>query len=97
MSVKRIGDIPISIQGDTEHPANFGKVCSKGAALLDTLDLQHRLLSPKIDGQNVNWTTAIDYIAESLRRTIEKYGAEAVAFYVSGQLLLKTTMSLTNL
>ncbi|MGD8558748.1 MAG: hypothetical protein PVH04_03735, partial [Gammaproteobacteria bacterium] len=34
------------VSGDKEHPANFGRLCSKGAALAQTIDHQGRLLHP---------------------------------------------------
>ncbi|MGK4422396.1 molybdopterin-dependent oxidoreductase, partial [Klebsiella pneumoniae] len=40
-----------AIAGDPEHPANRGRLCSKGAALGETLGLEDRLLHPEIDGQ----------------------------------------------
>src|SRR5690554_492359 len=80
------------IQGDPEHPANYGRLCVKGAALADTLGLQGRLLQPLLrDGtgpaQPVSWDQALDRVATGLRDVIERHGPEAVAFYVSGLLL----------
>jgi assimilatory nitrate reductase catalytic subunit len=75
------------IAGDREHPANRGRLCSKGAALGETLGLEDRLLHPEIDGQRVSWETALDTVASGLRETIARHGPGAVAFYVSGQLL----------
>ena len=37
-----------TIAGDPEHPANFGRLCSKGSALGETLGLGERLLDPMI-------------------------------------------------
>jgi len=76
-----------SIAADDEHPANRGRLCSKGAALGETLSLEDRLLHPEIDGRRVSWEVALDTVADGLRRTIERHGPDAVAFYVSGQLL----------
>ena len=76
-----------SIEGDKEHPANRGRLCSKGAALGETLSLEDRLLYPEIDGRRVSWDTALDKVASGLREIIAKHGPDAVAFYVSGQLL----------
>ena len=76
-----------SIEGDKEHPANRGRLCSKGAALGETLSLEERLLSPEIDGRRVSWDTALDKVASGFRDVIAEHGPEAVAFYVSGQLL----------
>ena len=41
----REDDGKISIAGDPDHPANFGKLCSKGMALGETLGLEQRLLA----------------------------------------------------
>jgi assimilatory nitrate reductase catalytic subunit len=78
---------PIEIRGDPEHPANFGRVCSKGAALADTLDLDGRLLHPEIRGARATWDEALDAVAHGLRDVMARHGPDAVAFYVSGQLL----------
>jgi assimilatory nitrate reductase catalytic subunit len=76
-----------TVAGDPDHPANFGRLCSKGAALGETLGLGGRLLVPRILGRDTDWTAALHYVAAGFNRTIEKHGPEAVAFYVSGQLL----------
>ncbi len=81
-----------AIAGDPEHPANFGRLCSKGSALGETLALTERLLYPMIrcsSGQleRVAWTDALDHIAHRLHRIIARDGPRAVAFYLSGQLL----------
>ncbi|PTQ87926.1 nitrate reductase [Agitococcus lubricus] len=77
----------VSIQGDTEHPANYGRLCSKGSSLGETISLEGRLLEPHIAGQNVSWPTAIDKVANEFKRIIAEHGKESVAFYVSGQIL----------
>ena len=46
-----------SLRGDRDHPANFGRLCSKGAALAETLDDPGRLLRPQIHGRDANWDT----------------------------------------
>jgi assimilatory nitrate reductase catalytic subunit len=81
-----------TIAGDPEHPANFGRLCSKGAALGETLGLGTRLLHPMLrqyDGTfaRIDWDMALDRVADGFRRTIERDGPDAVAFYLSGQLL----------
>ncbi len=80
-------DGSISIKGDESHPANFGRLCSKGSALADTIGLEDRLLHPQVKGEKVSWDTALDAVSNGLKQVIEKHGADAVAFYVSGQLL----------
>ena len=77
----------IAIAGDPRHPANFGRLCSKGITLGETLGLEGRLLHPVFNGQRVDWPAAIDAVAEGFKRAIHRHGPDAVAFYVSGQLL----------
>ncbi len=75
------------VQGDPEHPANLGKLCSKGLALGDTVDLDGRLLSPRMAGTDVTWDVALEAVAQRFKETIAEHGPDSVAFYVSGQLL----------
>ncbi|TGS19261.1 nitrate reductase [Mesorhizobium sp. M2E.F.Ca.ET.209.01.1.1] len=76
-----------TVRGDPEHPANFGRLCSKGAALGETLGLEGRLLQPEIGGGQAGWDEALDLVAEKFSRAIAEHGPDSVAFYVSGQLL----------
>jgi assimilatory nitrate reductase catalytic subunit len=76
-----------TIAGDPEHPANRGRICSKGAALGETLGSPARLLHPQIGGRTVGWDDALGLVAETFRQTIAAHGPDAIAFYVSGQLL----------
>lgn len=84
--VSREGDA-FKVRGDPEHPANLGRLCSKGAALADTLSLDDRLLYPELAGARVSWESALDTVAKRFTEVIAEHGPEAVAFYVSGQLL----------
>ncbi len=76
-----------SVRGDPLHPANKGRLCSKGSALGETLDLDERLLKPRVNGAEVEWDKALDHVAQRFRSTIAEHGPDSVAFYVSGQLL----------
>lgn len=76
-----------AVVGDPDHPANRGRLCSKGAALADTLDDRRRLLRPTIDSIEASWDAALDLVATTFLRTIERHGPEAVALYISGQFL----------
>ncbi len=77
----------VAVEGDREHPANFGRLCSKGSALGETMALDDRLLEPMIDGGQATWSQALDLVAARFSETIAKYGPDSVAFYVSGQIL----------
>lgn len=81
-----------AIAGDLDHPANLGRLCSKGSALGETLGLGKRVLHPMKRNaaggyDRVTWDLALDAVAEGLRSIIRRDGPEAVAFYLSGQLL----------
>ncbi|HYZ21745.1 MAG TPA: nitrate reductase [Rhodopila sp.] len=76
-----------TIKADATHPANRGRLCSKGAALAATLDDTARLTVPTVNGAQVTWEEAIRVVADKFRDTIAPHGPDSVAFYVSGQCL----------
>jgi assimilatory nitrate reductase catalytic subunit len=76
-----------TIAGDPDHPANLGRLCSKGAALAETLGASGRLLRPQIKGRPSSWEEALDLVATRLAHTIADHGPDAVALYVSGQFM----------
>ncbi|MDI5933677.1 nitrate reductase [Halomonas kalidii] len=75
------------VDGDADHPANFGRLCVKGSALHETLGDHGRLTRPRVDGAEVDWETALDAVADRLQATRRDHGEGAVAAYLSGQLL----------
>ncbi|GAB2195969.1 molybdopterin-dependent oxidoreductase [Sessilibacter sp. MAH4] len=81
------GDLIVKVRGDDTHPANFGRLCSKGLALGETAIANGRLLHPNVDGQDTTWEIALNEVATRFKETIETHGPDSVAFYVSGQIL----------
>ena len=81
------GDRGLDVRGDPDHPANFGRLCSKGSALGQTVGLSQRLLAPEVGGEKTDWDSALDLVANTFKRTVYEHGPDSVAFYVSGQLL----------
>jgi assimilatory nitrate reductase catalytic subunit len=81
------------VRGDPDHPANFGRLCTKGATLHLTTGSSGRLLFPQMrtrrDGprRRTSWDRALDFAAERFAAVIRRHGPDSVAFYVSGQLL----------
>jgi assimilatory nitrate reductase catalytic subunit len=75
------------ITGDPEHPANLGRLCSKGSALAQTLGLEERVLAPLIGGRVSDWDRALDLVADRFTDALAQYGPDSVAFYLSGQML----------
>ncbi len=84
------------VRGDPDHPANFGRLCTKGSTLHLTATpqaLAQRLTHPRLrlakDGlrQQVGWDQALDHAAAQFALAIAEHGPDSVAFYISGQLL----------
>ena len=78
---------PTSVRGDPDHPANRGRLCSKGTALIDTVGLEGRLLHPEIGRRRATWDEATRTVADAFAAAIRDHGPDSVALYVSGQLL----------
>lgn len=84
----------VSVRGNPDHPANFGRLCTKGATLdLASAQMDARALYPELrmqrnePRQRVGWDAALDHAADQFADIVKKYGADAVGFYISGQLL----------
>ena len=81
----------LEVRGDKEHPSNYGKLCTKGAALGDTMTPIGRLTQPMkrvASGQRLlPWDEASQLVADKFTQAIREHGPDSVAFYVSGQLL----------
>lgn len=91
--IEHDGERILGVSGDPAHPANFGKLCSKGSTLHLTGDLAARALYPELRlGKGLargrtDWDTALDHAANVFAETIAEHGPDSVAFYISGQLL----------
>ncbi|MEX0276207.1 MAG: molybdopterin-dependent oxidoreductase [Ruegeria sp.] len=77
----------LAVRGDPDHPANYGRLCSKGMALGETVGMDHRLLAPRAFGKDLPWDAALQLVADRFSTAIKTHGPDSVAFYVSGQLL----------
>jgi assimilatory nitrate reductase catalytic subunit len=85
------------VRGDTEHPANFGRLCSKGQTLHLTasasITRQTRLLAPMRRAtrdaapQAIDWDTALDLAADRIAQAVQTKGPDSIGLYISGQLL----------
>lgn len=80
------------VRGDPAHPANRGKLCTKGATLHLSAQASGRARVPELrtdresPRRRVSWDAALDHVAEKFRAVIAAHGPDAVAFYLSGQL-----------
>src|ERR1700704_3117218 len=83
----------IGVHGDPDHPANFGRLCTKGATLHLSAGHELRARHPELRRtrrearKRVTWDEAFDYAATRFAATLRAHGPDSVAFYVSGQLL----------
>lgn len=84
----------VGVRGDETHPANFGRLCSKGSTLHLSTGLATRALYPEMRVNRhvalrtrCSWDEALDFCARRFTEIIRRDGPDAVAFYVSGQLL----------
>jgi assimilatory nitrate reductase catalytic subunit len=91
--IEHDGEQILGVSGDPAHPANYGKLCSKGATLHLTGDLHARGLYPELRlGKSLarartDWDSALEHAASVFAETIREHGPDSVAFYISGQLL----------
>lgn len=91
--IEHDGQQILGVRGDPAHPANQGRLCSKGSTLHLSGDLASRALYPELRlGKTLgrvrtDWDNALEHAAERFAETIREHGPESVAFYVSGQLL----------
>ena len=85
----------VRVKGDSDHPANQGALCSKGATAAQILDMDHRLLYPQWRTNNnqnevfsqLSWDETLDKLAAKFTQVLAEHGPNAIAFYGSGQLL----------
>ncbi len=95
--IESVGADITGVRGDPAHPANFGRLCTKGSTLhltaTKTIALQSRLLQPQLrHARNekpvaTSWSAALDLATAKFARIIQTHGSDAVGFYISGQLL----------
>ncbi|WP_431260423.1 molybdopterin-dependent oxidoreductase [Roseateles chitinivorans] len=87
----------VGVRGDPDHPANFGRLCTKGSTLHLTatpvVRAQQRLLQPAwretrdAPLQPMDWDTTTQRLADRLLAIRAEHGSDAIGFYISGQLL----------
>src|SRR5688500_19545388 len=81
------GERVTGVRGDPEHPANFGRLCAKGAALGLALEPAARAAYPELRVDRgsprgrVTWDRALDYAADKFAALIAEHGRDSVAFY----------------
>ena len=87
------GEKITNVTGDPDHPANFGRLCTKGSTLHLTAQPHGRALYPEMRTNRAtfrvrrDWDVTLDFLAQRFAETIKQYGPDSVGFYISGQLL----------
>ncbi|MEU6236306.1 molybdopterin-dependent oxidoreductase [Kitasatospora sp. NPDC047058] len=85
----------VKASGDRSHPANAGRLCTKGATTGDMLAAPGRLGTALLrtgrgaEAVPADVDAAISATARRLRAVLDEHGPDAVAFYVSGQMTLE--------
>ncbi|WP_233833188.1 bifunctional nitrate reductase/sulfite reductase flavoprotein subunit alpha [Paraburkholderia sp. ZP32-5] len=85
----------VKISGDKEHPANFGRLCTKGQSAHVALRRSGRLEGAFVrhardeDPVPLPMAQAIRDTAARLRRVLDQHGPDALSFYVSGQMSIE--------
>ncbi len=83
----------IAVAGDPDHPVNRGATCRKPLGLPDAVHADDRARhalwrdSPDARFERVSWPQATLRLARRLARVIDEHGPDAIACYISGQLL----------
>ena len=91
----------VSVRGDENHQANFGKLCPKGLSEHYTLDAEDRLKYPLLRKKGklvrVSWPEALETMTTKFREVQERYGAESLGVISTGQLLTEEFYALGKL
>ncbi|GIX27432.1 MAG: hypothetical protein KatS3mg123_1313 [Burkholderiales bacterium] len=92
----------MGVAGDPDHPANFGRLCSKGSTLHSTAGADGRALYPELrrnrdePRRRAGWDEALDYLAERFARIVLEHGPDAWAYTSRASSSPRTTMSSTS-
>ena len=82
-----------AVRGDPGHPVSRGATCRKPLRLPEALAAPDRATQPlwRADREErwepQSWRQAVARLARALRETADRHGPDAIAFYISGQLL----------
>ncbi|GAB2727034.1 hypothetical protein GCM10010442_55820 [Kitasatospora kifunensis] len=82
----------VRVKGDKAHPANEGRLCSKGATSAEMLAIPGRLTRALVRAERDGEATptgleaAVAEAGRRLRAVVDAHGPDAVALYVSGQM-----------
>jgi len=81
------------VVGDPRHPVNRGRTCRKPLELPAAVHARDRATAPLLRErrdarfERAGWDEALDALAARLQAIRDEHGPDAIAFYISGQLL----------
>lgn len=95
MILESDGERVVRVSGDKQHPANRGRLCTKGQTSAQALTNSGRMESAFVRNQRQRdpvktpMAEAIEITAQRLRQLLDTHGPDAISFYVSGQMSLE--------
>jgi ferredoxin-nitrate reductase len=93
----------VAVRGDRHHPANRGRTCRKPLGLPFAVSAPDRATTPLYREtrderfEATPWEDVLGTVAKKLRAIIDEHGSDAVAFYISGQLLTEDYYAINKL
>jgi anaerobic selenocysteine-containing dehydrogenase len=93
----------VSVMGDPDHPVNEGRLCPKGLAEHQAIDVEGRLTTPMVrreaggPQQPATWDDAVSRVVNGFRDAVERNGPDAVAVLSTGQLVTEEFYALGKL
>jgi ferredoxin-nitrate reductase len=93
----------VGVRGDRMHPANRGRTCRKPLGLPFAVHAPDRATTPlwrddrDARFEPTGWEDVLGKVAGKLRNIIDEHGPDAVAFYISGQLLTEDYYAINKL
>ena len=93
----------VGVRGDRHHPTNRGRTCRKPLGLPFAVHAPDRATTPlwrddrdaRFEPQG--WEDVLGTVAGKLRAIVDEHGPDAVAFYISGQLLTEDYYAINKL
>src|SRR5690606_40468529 len=95
MILESDGEKIVKVSGDKNHPANRGRLCTKGQTSAQALTNSGRMESAFVRSQRqrdpvkTSMAEAIAITAQRLRDILDTHGPGAISFYVSGQMSIE--------
>lgn len=103
MLLETDGTTVLKVSGDKNHPANFGRLCTKGQTSIQALRNSGRMEAAFVRNERsaqsaqAAMDVAITTTAQRLKTILDKHGPDALSFYVSGQMSIESQYLITKL